>query len=174
MNNDVLAVIADEVRNLAHLKPEDWAQRRGGDPIARTINAVLDILHEIAVQPEPVRKIGILSHDNGDYSAYVGFFDDPKRLQAAVDKLNAERLDTDNLEPAQAEVSIHVVERVPDHVGDEFLDRLAGLLSDAGVEIERSDDRRERLEQEETERRETEEGAKPFVPSPGQMEIGEE
>jgi hypothetical protein len=51
-----LSTLRDEVRQLAHLSPEEWAERRGGDPIARTINAVLDILggpqsHEQTGQP---------------------------------------------------------------------------------------------------------------------------
>jgi hypothetical protein len=41
---ETLGQIRDEVRQLAHLSPEEWAERRGGDPISRTINAVLDIL----------------------------------------------------------------------------------------------------------------------------------
>jgi len=41
---DLATLLKDDVRALAHLTREDWAKRRGGDPIARTINAVFDII----------------------------------------------------------------------------------------------------------------------------------
>jgi hypothetical protein len=41
---DTLAKVRAEVRALGTLTPKEWDERRGGDPIARTINAVEDIL----------------------------------------------------------------------------------------------------------------------------------
>jgi hypothetical protein len=41
-----LDALAGEVTALAFLTPEDWAERRGGDPIARTINAVRDLIEQ--------------------------------------------------------------------------------------------------------------------------------
>lgn len=38
------AALKAKIRALASLTPEDWAERRGADPIARTINAVFDII----------------------------------------------------------------------------------------------------------------------------------
>ena len=119
------------------------------------------------------RKIGILAYDNGDYNAYVGYFDDPKALQRAVDKLHEERRDRYEMEPANAEVHVEMVRVVPDYLGDDFLDLLVGMLEDAGVEIETARDAKERREEEERERaEEEEEAARPIVPSPGQEEIG--
>jgi len=41
---DLATLLKDDVRALAHLTPEQWDERRGLDPIARTINAVFDII----------------------------------------------------------------------------------------------------------------------------------
>jgi len=116
-------------------------------------------------------KIGVLAHETGDYTAYVAYFDDPARLQVAVDKLNASRLDTYSMEAAQAETRTEKLLSIPDVIDDDFLDLLAGYLSDAGQEIERADDVRERLEEAAREAAEEEE-PEPVIPSPGQEEIG--
>ena len=110
-------------------------------------------------------KIGVLAYDTSDYTSLVGYFDNPVKLQRAVDKLNAERLDVYDGEPARAEVHVKVVERVPDVIDDAFLNRLVGMLTDAGVEIERAEDVEERL------RAAAEEELDPIVTSPGQMEL---
>lgn len=115
-------------------------------------------------------KIGVLAYDVGDYTAYVGYFDSSEKLQKAVDRLNAERLDMDDREPARGEVRIETVRVVPDTIDDDFLDLLAGLLSDAGPEIERADDRRERLAEQEAEAEPAQ--PEPIIQSPGQEEIG--
>jgi hypothetical protein len=111
-------------------------------------------------------KIGILAVDNGDYSAYVGFFDDPARLRVAVEKLNAERLNEYG-DPAHAEMHVVSLATVPDVIDDNFLDTLAGMLAEAGVEIEMAEARKERLAGEAEDDAEPE----PFVPSPGQLEL---
>lgn len=36
--------IKADLTKLAYLTPDDWSHRRGGDPIARTINAARDIV----------------------------------------------------------------------------------------------------------------------------------
>ena len=41
------AALKGRVRALGYLTPEDWNERRGGDPIARTVNAVTDIIDEV-------------------------------------------------------------------------------------------------------------------------------
>ena len=130
----------------------------------------LDALTQ-AEAAQPPTKIGVLAADVGDYTAYVAYFDDHERLQVAVDKLNATRLDTDSMDPAGAEMRIEKLLSVPDVIDDDFLDLLAGYLSDAGREIERADDVRERLEQKAADEAEEEE-PEPVIPSPGQEEIG--
>lgn len=113
------------------------------------------------------REIAVLAIDNGEYTAYVGYFDSPARLKAAVGKLNEERLDRNTDEPAEAEYRVETVEVVPDIIDDAFLDRLARMLEDAGADIESADDRKQRLAQQAADEEEPE----PFVPSPGQMEL---
>jgi len=98
-------------------------------------------------------KIGVLTHDNGEFDAYVGYFDDPDKLRRAVEKLNAERMDTEASELCAAEVHTITIEVVPDVIDDAFLDHLGGLLEDAGVYVESGKDREKRLEEEEEERR---------------------
>jgi len=58
---DLATLLKDDVRALAHLTREQWAGRRGGDPIARTINAVFDIIDArlaapAAAKPEKERS----------------------------------------------------------------------------------------------------------------------
>ena len=92
-------------------------------------------------------KIGILTHDNGEYDAYVGFFSDGDRLKAAIAKLKAERLDEFGEEPDVDAIAI-ALEDVPEVIDDAFLDRLAGMLSEACIEVERTEERNERLAKE--------------------------
>ena len=114
------------------------------------------------------QKVGVLAIETGDYTAYVAYFDDPVRLQAAVDQLNAERMDSNTGELANAEVRVEKIQVVPDAIDDDFLDLLAALLNDSVfAEIEDAKDRRERLAEEAAEEAEPE----PFIPSPGQMEL---
>jgi hypothetical protein len=114
-------------------------------------------------------RIGVLSHDNGEYDAYVAYFDDPVKLAVAVAKLNEERMDTEAMELAAAEVRTETLHTVPDVIDDAFLDLLAGMLEDAGVYIESAKQRADRLAEEEAERLAAE---IPFMPSPGQEEMG--
>ena len=57
------ALLAD-VTALAHLKPEEWDLRRGADPIARTINAVRDIINARfdPVEPKPDHRMCQCGH----------------------------------------------------------------------------------------------------------------
>lgn len=112
-------------------------------------------------------KIAALSHDNGEYDVYVGYFDNRERLEAAVAKLKAERLDMNADEPPDCEVRPERIHRVPAEIDDVFLDLLAGMLDDAGADVERADQRAERLREEAIERGEP----LPFVPSPGQTDL---
>lgn len=115
-------------------------------------------------------KIGVLTHDNGDYDVYVAFFSDPDKLAAAVKKLNAERIDRNTGDPADAEYHVITVEDVPDVIDDAFLDKLAGLLEDGGADIEWAKDRQERLDEAADEAEV--EFLKPIKPVPGQEEAG--
>ena len=122
-------------------------------------------------------KIGILTHDNGEYDVYVAHFEDPDKLKAAVAVLNAERLDLDSMEPANADVLVITLQTVPDIIDDAFLDILASHLSEAGVEIERTHEKKDRMEEEaqerELERQEDEQRrAEPIVRAPGQERMG--
>jgi len=121
-----------------------------------------------------VTKIAVLMHDNGEYNAYVGYFDDPDRLEAAVRRLNAERWDTEAMEEAAAEVDTIEVRVVPDVIDDDFLDLFASLLEDAGVYIESAADRRERLAEQEAERIAEENFVPPAMVAPGQIAFDEE
>lgn len=117
------------------------------------------------------KRIGVLMHDNGEYNAYVGYFDSPAKLEAAVRRLNAERWDTEAMEEAAAEVDTIEVRVVPDVIDDDFLDLLADMLEDAGVYIESASDRKERLAEQEAERIAEDVLPPPTVVVPGQIGI---
>lgn len=128
--------------------------------------AAEQVLEQFAVPT----KIGVLAVDTGDYDAYVAYFDDPVRLAAAVAKLNEERRDDNTGENASVEVHTEAVLTVPAVIDDTFLDLLAGLANDSAyTEIEYAEDRRVRLAEEAAEQAADE---IPFIPSPGQEEIG--
>jgi hypothetical protein len=113
-------------------------------------------------------KIGILVHYNGEYDAYVGFFADPDKLLAVVDKLKKERRDEFGEIP-DIRADTLVLDELDGPITNDMLDGIADIASDAGVEIERTEEWLERI------RREAEEAgeAAPLVPSPGQISMEE-
>lgn len=114
-------------------------------------------------------KIGILTHDNGEFDSYLGFFSDPDRLKEVVKKLNAERVYSYyDRDPVTAGVIVEELLEIPETIDDAYLDKIVSLIEDgAGVEIETSAQRLERLAEE----AEEEILDQPQAPAPGQTTI---
>ncbi len=180
-DDTALRALTLAIRSCMGIDAHDNARHDFGDINGGSLQRSSEVAHELlaALSDEGYRltgmkrKIAVLAIDTGDYHVYVGYFSDVEALSRAVAKLNAERLDMDAMEPAAAEVRTETLRDVPDVIDDDFLDLLAGLLSEAGPEIERASDVKERLEEEaqerEAERQEKEAAlAAPVVPSPGQ------
>jgi len=62
---DLATLLKDDVRALAHLTPEQWDERRGLDPIARTINAVFDIIDARLATPAASSEAAASQGDEG-------------------------------------------------------------------------------------------------------------
>jgi hypothetical protein len=119
-----------------------------------------------SIEQEARSRVGVLTHDNGEFDAYVAYYDDPDRLEEAVKRLNAERWDTEAMEPVQAEARTVTVIHVPDVIDDDFLDQMAMWLEDAGVYVESAAEAEERRAEEEAD-----EESAALPPVPGQITL---
>jgi hypothetical protein len=104
------------------------------------------------VKLEVVTKVGVLAVDNGEYDQYLEYFDDPKRLANAVERLKKERQPEDGYGPEVSAIAIEV-HRIAE-VDDDLLDLLADIVNELDFDspYESKLERDARLEQERQDR----------------------